>query len=310
MTVIAVASSELAETLRQHAGDKLQIVDISAVTTADDLSDAARQAEVLIPGFLAGTSVLDLIGSLPNLKLVQLMTAGAEVWVGKVPDGVTLTTSSGAHGGSTAEWAVGALLAVLHEFPGFVADQQAGHWNRHRTDELAGKRVLVIGAGDLGHNAQRRLTAFDATVTLAGRTARDGVVGIDQVPQLLPDQDVVILMIPLTDASKGLVDKDFLARMPDNAVLVNAARGQIVDTDALLAELNAKRLRAAIDVTDPEPLPDGHPLWSAPNLFITPHIAGAVPGAAARVLDVVLDNLARFADGRELRNVVTAERGY
>ncbi len=304
MTVIAVANSEIAAALGGEPG--LEIVEVAAGTP---IPAAAGGAEVLIPGFLAGGAAVDLMASLPRLRLVQLMTAGAEVWVGRTPPGVTLCTASGAHGGSTSEWAVGALLAVLHEFPLFVRRQGEGTWDRHRTDELAGKRVLVLGAGDLGTQVKRRLEAFDASVTLAARTARDGVIGIDQVPEVLGEYAVVIAMLPLTPATTGLIDARFLAAMPDGAVLVNAARGQIVDTAALIEELTSGRLRAAVDVTEPEPLPDGHPLWSAPNLFITPHIAGAVPGAQDRALAVVRAQLHRFADGEELRNVVR-HHGY
>jgi len=304
VTVIAVANPDIAAAL---AGEPdLEIVEVSA---EGPIPAAADAAEVLIPGLLAGGEAIDLMAGLPRLRLVQLMTAGAEVWVGRTPPGVTLCTASGAHGGSTSEWAVGALLAILHEFPLFVQRQREGVWDRHRTDELAGKRVLVLGAGDLGTQVKRRLEAFDATVTLAARTARDGVLGIDQVPEVLGEYAVVIVMVPLTDQTRGLVDAHFLAAMPDGAVLVNAARGQIVDTDALIAELTSGRLRAALDVTDPEPLPDGHSLWASPNLLITPHIAGAVPGAQDRALAVVRAQLHRFAGGEDLQNVVR-DNGY
>lgn len=304
MTVVAVANPQIAAAL---AGEpELGIVEVSMDA---EIPAAAEGAEVLVPGFLAGGAVGDVMAALPQLKLVQLMTAGAEVWVGKTPPGVQLCTSRGAHGGATAEWAVGALLAVLHEFPQFVQRQAEGTWDRHETDELAGKRVLVLGAGDLGTQVKRRLEAFDARVTMAARTARDGVISIDQVPAVLGDHDVVIVMVPLTPATTGLIDAEFLAAMPDGAVLVNAARGQIVVTDALIAELTTGRLRATVDVTDPEPLPDGHPLWSTPNIFVTPHIAGAVPGAPGRALTVVTENLRRFAVGEPLRNVV-GENGY
>lgn len=304
MTVVAVANPQIAAVL---AGEpELDIIEVSMDA---DLPAAAKAAEVLIPGFLAGGAVGEVMASLPQLKLVQLMTAGAEVWVGKTPPGVQLCTSRGAHGGATAEWAVGALLAVLHEFPQFVQRQAEGTWDRHPTDELAGKRVLVLGAGDLGSQVKRRLEAFDARVTMAARTARNGVISIDQVPAVLGGHDVVIVMVPLTAATKGLVNAEFLAAMPDGAVLVNAARGQIVATDALIAELTTGRLRATVDVTDPEPLPDGDPLWSTPNIFVTPHIAGAVPGAPGRALKVVTENLRRFAAGEPLQNVVS-ENGY
>lgn len=305
---VAVADPQLAAALAAEPGvdPALRFV---AVALGEPLSAEAKDAQVLVPGFLAGDEATAVMQQLPRLRLLQLVSAGAEVWVGGTPPGVTLCTASGAHGGSTAEWALGALLAVLHEFPGFTRSQDRGVWDRHYTDELAGKRVLVLGAGDLGTQVARRLAAFDAKVTMAARTARDGVIAIDAVPGVLGEHDVVILMVPLTPETTQLVDAEFLAAMPDGAVLVNAARGAVVDTDALVAALGTGRLRAALDVTDPEPLPERHPLWTAPNVFITPHIAGAVPGAAGRARAVVVAQLCRFVHGEDLQNVVDI-RGY
>ena len=279
------------------------------------MPDEGRAAQVLVPPFLAGPAATKLISDLADLQLIQLMTAGAEHWTQLVPDGVTLCTARGAHGGATAEWAVGALLAVLREFPPFALLQDQGRWDQHSTDELDGKRVLVIGAGDLGTKVRARLEPFGATVTMAARTGRPGVASIEDVPALLPAHDVVILMVPLTEATTGLVDREFLAAMPDSAVLVNAARGPVVDTEALRHELRDGRLRAALDVTDPEPLPPGHPLWSAPGVFITPHVAGSVPGSYRRALAVVRAQLERFRDGeragerRRHRRVLTLRSG-
>jgi phosphoglycerate dehydrogenase-like enzyme len=148
------------------------------------------------------------------------------------------------------------------------------------------------------------LEGFDVDLTYVARTARDGVRSTDELPQLLPGADVVVLVVPVTGETRGMVDAGFLAAMKDGALLVNAARGVVVDTDALLAELTAGRLRAALDVTDPEPLPEGHPLWSAPGLLLTPHVAGAVPDTNARAAAVVVDQLRRVLDGAQLENVV------
>ncbi|PPK64303.1 2-hydroxyacid dehydrogenase [Actinokineospora auranticolor] len=264
----------------------------------DDLPPEAAEAEVLVPGFLSPGQA-DVLDALPKLRLVQLLTAGAEAWIGRLPDHVMLSTCSGAHGGSTAEWAVTALLAVFRRIREFEDDRRAESWDSRRTETLQAKRVLVVGAGDLGRQLHRRLVAFDAEVTMVATKARDGVRGLDELPALLPEHDVVVLMVPMTPATRGLVDADFLARMPDRAVLVNAARGPVVDTDALVAELRSGRLRAALDVTDPEPLPPGHPLWSAPNLLLTPHVAGNCTGVQQRAYRIVAEQIARFAAGRE-----------
>ncbi|HEY7598111.1 MAG TPA: 2-hydroxyacid dehydrogenase [Actinophytocola sp.] len=268
------------------------------------LPPGAAEAEVLVPGFLVETDPAAFVDRLPNLRLIQLTTAGAENWIGRIPSQVMLSIARGAHGGSTAEWALGALIAVYRELIPFDRLRESRTWDRHATDTLQDKRVLVLGAGDLGRRMRTRLEASDATVTLVGTTAREGVHGIDELPALLGQHDVVVLMVPLTDATTGLVDAEFLARMPDGAVLVNAARGKVVVTDALLAELQRGRLRAALDVTDPEPLPPDHPLWTAPGLLLTPHVAGSVHGYARRAYAVVAAEIARYAAGKDPENLV------
>ena len=305
--VVAVGNQKIADGLVGLAGFRVEVV--GSGPDGPSAPPSAAEVQVLVPPFLAGTAATRLLAELPRLELVQLMTAGAESWTGLVPAGVQLCTARGAHGGATAEWAVGALLAVLREFPHFARLQAEGRWDQHATDELDGKRALVIGAGDLGTQVRRRLEAFGVSVTMAARTARPGVAAIDDVPGLLPEHDVVIVMVPLTSATTGLVDAAFLSAMPNGAVLVNAARGPVVNSDALLAELTAGRLRAALDVTDPEPLPADHPLWSAPGAFITPHVAGSVPGSMKRALAVVRAQLERFAAGEPLQNVV-GDAGY
>jgi len=301
MTLVLVPYPGGREYLADVAG-----VEILTFDAAAPLPEAALEAEVLVAPFLSkGAS--DLVDRLPKLRLVQLLTAGAEAWIGKLPDGVGLSDCRGAHGGSTAEWAVAVLLAVYRDLPGFVRAQARGEWSYHTTDELAGKRVLILGAGDIAGNIARRLEPFDVATTLVGRTARDGVHGIGEMPELLPRHDACIVIVPLTAQTRGLVDAEFLAAMPDGAVLVNAARGPIVDTDALLAELTAGRLRAALDVTDPEPLPAGHPLWEAPNLLLTPHIGGAVPAALRRAFRVAAEQIAAFARGEEPPNLVRGD---
>lgn len=265
------------------------------------------EAEVLIPGHHSAGERAGLLASLPNLKLVQLLSAGAEDWTGVLPEGVLLSTCRGAHGGSTAEWVVAVLLAQYRELGHFAGAQERGEWARKSTDTLQGKRVLVVGAGDLGTQLCRRLEPFDVTVTLVGMRARPGVHGVDELPELVPGHDAVVLMVPLTSRTRGMVDADFLARMDTGSVLVNAARGPIVVTEALLAELNSGRLRAALDVTDPEPLPPGHPLWTAPGLVLTPHVAGSVRDAQRRSYAVAAAEIARYAGGELPDNLVHGE---
>jgi phosphoglycerate dehydrogenase-like enzyme len=276
-------------------------------THGEPLPAEAADAEVLIPNSARGGARDALIEGLPRLKLIQLLSAGAEDWVGALPDGVLLSTCRGAHGGSTAEWVVAVLLSIYRELAAFVADQTARRWNRHTTDTLQGKRVLIVGAGDLGRELARRLEPFGTTNTLVGLRARDGVRSVDELPGLLGSHDAVALMVPLTSRTRGMVDAGFLARMADGAVLVNAARGPVVDTAALLAELNSGRIGAALDVTDPEPLPPEHPLWTAPNLVLTPHVAGGTRGLQRRSYAVAAAEIARYAGGELPHNLVHGE---
>lgn len=268
------------------------------------LPAAAAEAEVLVPGFGVTEQVL---AELPNLRLIQLRSAGAEEWIDIVPHGVLLSTCRGAHGGSTAEWVVATLLALYRELPDFQAAHAEGVWRPHGTDTLQGSRVVIVGAGDVGRQLERRLVPFDVRVTMVGMTAREGVHGVDELPSLLDGADAAVLLVPLTSKTRGLVDAGFLAAMSDGAVLVNAARGPVVDTDALLDELRPRRLRAILDVTDPEPLPAGHPLWTAPNVMITPHTGGFVKGRLARSYAVVARELARYAGGELPENLVHGE---
>jgi len=244
---------------------------------------------------------------LTSLRVVQTQSAGVDAVLGWVPEQVQLCDARGVHGSSTSEWALTAILSVLREFPRFERARLARRWEDAVTEELAGKRVLIIGAGDVGRQLARRLAACDAESVLVARTGRDDVHGVAALPELLPRAEVVVLLVPQTSETLGMVGPDFLSRMRDGALLVNAARGPIVDTQALLAELESGRLRAALDVTDPEPLPADHPLWHAPNLLLTPHVAGSVPGLLDRFTALLAEQLTRYERGEPLLNQVHGE---
>jgi phosphoglycerate dehydrogenase-like enzyme len=268
-------------------------------------SGEAAQAQIWIPQ-AGGPSPSDaeFLQALPRLRLVQLLSAGAERFAGRVPEGVVLCNARGAHTPATAEWVMAALLAAQRGIPHFVREQAAGRWSFSTQRSLVGARILMIGAGDIGRTVGRMLDGFGVELTYVARTARDDVRSVDELPELLPQADVVVLLVPVTQETVGLVDATFLAAMPDGALLVNAARGVVVDTDALLAELQSGRLRAALDVTEPEPLPEGHPLWSAPGLLLTPHVGGAIPDTNERAAAAVTDQLTRVLAGQPLVNVV------
>jgi phosphoglycerate dehydrogenase-like enzyme len=278
-------------------------------TGGEELPDSADDVEVVVLPFWVPPSRMAVLAKLPRLKLIQLMSAGAENVVPFVPSGVTLCNARGVHDPAVAEWIVAVILAQVRQLPRFMAAQQAGTWDPVRSEPLAGQTVLIVGYGSIGEAVERMLAPFDVTTERIARRPRPGVMSMDDLPQALPRADIVILLVPVTPATTGLVDAKFLARMHDGALLVNAARGSIVDTAALLAELVSGRLRAALDVTDPEPLPDGHPLWSAPGLLLTPHVAGAMTTAGPRVMALVKDQLARYAAAEPLLNVVGGQ-GY
>jgi phosphoglycerate dehydrogenase-like enzyme len=271
-------------------------------------SAAAVEVVVLPPSARPGG--LSQLAGLPRLRLLQVLSSGAEQVIPLVPPGVTLATARGGPSPSVAEWIAAVILAQERRLPAFIDAQRAGHWAPATHGEsLAGKTALIVGYGSIGATVESLLAPFGVAVERVADQPRDGVLGLDGLPAALGRADIVIMLVPLTPATRGMVDAAFLGRMRDQALLVNAARGPVVDTDALLAELQAGRLRAALDVTDPEPLPDGHPLWSAPGVLITPHIAGATAETLHRAASLVRDQLTRYAMGDPLRNVVGAE-GY
>ena len=269
--------------------------------------EQAPSAEVLVVPWQTDTREWVLAGlrDLPKLRMVQTLSAGYEAWEGQLPDGVLLVNGRGAHGRSSAELVMAGLLAVYRQVPQFLADQAEHRWDRHPAETLDTKRVLILGAGDLAQSLRAQLEPFGATATLVGRSARDGVHGFGEVPDLLGQHDVVVLMVPFNDQTRHLADAKFLARMQDQAVLVNVARGPVVDAGALLAELTAGRLRAVLDVTDPEPLPPDHPLWDAPGVVIFPHVGGATEGANDRAWRIAAEQIRVFVAGQEPPNLVT-----
>jgi phosphoglycerate dehydrogenase-like enzyme len=275
----------------------------------DELPPSADEVEYVVFPFGRDPEVLRKIVTLPKLTAIQILSAGADHILPYIPAGISLANARGAHTPATAEWTAGVIIASIRNFPRFAAGQQAGQWDPAQSDLVAGKRVLIVGYGSIGEAVERRLAGWEVAIGRVARRARDGVRPIDELPQILPTADVVVMLVPVTDETRRMVNAGFLKTMKDGALLVNAARGVIVDTDALLAELTSGRLRAALDVTDPEPLPDGHPLWSAPGLLLTPHVGGAVRASRERAYTVVKDQLVRLAAGQPLLNVIGAE-GY
>lgn len=263
------------------------------------------QVELYVTPYDFATGPLELIARMPALRVVQTLTAGYEHVLPYLPDGVTLCNAGGLHDTSTAELAVALMLASRRGIPDFVRGQDAGQWRHRRWESLADATVLIVGYGGIGAAVERRLAGFEvAEVLRVARRARDGVAELSALPQLLPRADIVVVCVPLTDDTRGMVNAAFLARMRDGALLVNVARGGVVDTGALIAELAAGRLVAALDVTDPEPPPPDHPLWSVPGLLLSPHVGGNSTAFLPRAHRLIVDQLRRYAADEPLRYVV------
>ncbi len=275
-----------------------------------DVGDVAVPASVAdvefyVPSFFPSPAGSAVLSQMPRLKVVQTLTAGVDWLRPHLPPGVALCNARGAHDASTAEWVVAAMLGVLRSFPAFTREQGAARWAYQGTDQLATKTVLIVGYGAIGAAVERRLAGFEVTVARVARSPRPGVAGLDDLPDLLPSADVVVLLVPATAQTAGMVDGAFLAAMKDGALLVNAARGTVVDTTALMTEVASGRLRAALDVTAPEPLPPDHPLWSLPGAFITPHVAASTPVSRQRAAQLVREQAEAYARGGPLWNVIS-----
>ena len=303
---------------------------VEFVALADGL-DHEVEIDVWIPDPYP-TRAMKIWPHLKGVRLVLSLMAGTE-WIPKtVGPHVTICRAYGAHNIATAEWTVSAILAMLKYFPLYVDFQREGLWKRRfeipehyaglsgdkrplyppvLLEELTGKKVLLVGYGAIGKEIERMLAPFDVELERVARTARDNprVHAVTELEGLLPWAEVVILILPATPESVGLIGPRQLALLRQGALLVNAARGPIVDTDALVEALRAGRIRAAVDVTEPEPLPEGHPLWSCPNLLITPHVAGSSPQFGLRSMRTAAGELRRYMKGEALENVVQKGSG-
>ncbi|MFD3697899.1 2-hydroxyacid dehydrogenase [Streptomyces sp. NPDC058646] len=252
------------------------------------------------------------LAAMPALQVVQTLTAGIDHvlgGLGGLRPGVRLCNAAGVHTASTAELALALTLASLRGIPRMVRGQDREEWHGGFYEALADKSVLIVGYGSIGAAVEDRLVPFECgPVTRVARsartTARGPVHALADLPQLLPSADVVVLCTPLTEDTRGLAGADFLSRMKDGALLVNVSRGPVVDTKSLLAEVESGRLCAALDVTDPEPLPAGHPLWHAPNVLITPHVGGSSSAFEPRAKRLLARQLTRFAAGEPLEHTV------
>jgi phosphoglycerate dehydrogenase-like enzyme len=299
--IVAVPTAELRDAVGPVEGVEYVVWD------GNGLPPRADEVEVCVPDYRTTIRSMQRLVDLPALRVVQTQLAGYDGQLELLPDGVALANASGVHDDATAEHAIGLALAVLRGIPEAVRSH--GHWtNLLGRCSLADSRVMVLGHGSIGRAVTERLVPMRAEITAVASRARDDdlvgrVHGVDELPALLQEQDVVIVLLPLGDATRGFVGEDVLSALPDGAVVVNVARGAVLDTEAVLR--HAGRLRFALDVTDPEPLPDGHPLWSAPGVLITPHVAGGTSAMLPRMAALLRDQLERLVAGQPLRNVVS-----
>jgi phosphoglycerate dehydrogenase-like enzyme len=289
---------------RDNLGELPSNVEVVLLTRESARLPDLGRVQFLVPADWARQPVLAELGAMKRLQVIQTTSAGVDWLRGRVPEGVVVCNARGVYDGPMAEWVVGAILAMQRGLIGARDGQLAKEWRALETDELGGRRVVILGFGSIGVAVAERLRPFGVEIVGVGRTRRDGVLGLDGLDAVLPTADILIDLLPLTSETAGLLDARRLGLLPAGALLVNAGRGSTVDTPALADAVQRGRLRAALDVTDPEPLPPDHPLWRLPGVLISPHVGGDSRRSPARAYALVGDQIRRFAAGETLENQV------
>ncbi len=282
-------------------------VALALISREGELPPALLDAEFLVPR-AGDRRIAELLPRMSKLRVIQTLSAGVDRLLPIVPTGVTLCDAGGTRDVAVAEWVLAAILACTRALPELRDLQREHSWGWRRSEELAGSTVMILGYGAIGTAVEARLAPFEVEVIRIARRARAGVHSVDELRSLLPLAEIIVVLLPLTPETTGLLDADALRCLRPGALLVNAARGAIVDTGALLEQLQAGRIRAALDVTDPEPLPAEHPLWDAPGLLLTPHFAGDTLAAERRAFALVGEQVRRYLRKEPLVNVV--QDGY
>ncbi len=288
-------------------GELPEDVALNLIPREGELPRTAVDAEFLVPG-ARDSRITEVLPQMRALRVIQTLSAGVDWLLPILPAGVTLCDAAGTRDAAVAEWVVATILASTKRLPELRDSQREHRWEWQGSHELAGSTVLILGYGAIGAATERRLAPFDVELIRVARRARAGVHAVEDLAGLLPLANVVVVLLPLTPETTGLLDADLLARLRPGALLVNAARGPIIDTQALRELVGEQRIRAALDVTDPEPLPPGDPLWDAPGVLITPHLAGDTPAADRRAFALVGEQVRRHLRGEPLANVV--KHGY
>lgn len=309
MSVLVWTASGTARWL-EGLDERLEIAEIPSDPLQDPRLD---EVKILVPPLMRNLEdeaydLRTLMSKASSLEFVQTQTAGVDGIVGSVPKGVVLCSVRGAYDELMAELLMAGILVSYKNIAHYVHAQDTGSWDPVEIRVIQGAKVLYIGYGSIAQCLERYLAPFGVESLKVARTARDDIEGLDALPRLLPEADIVVVLTPLTPETRGLVDGRFLAAMKPGALLVNGARGACVDTEALMAAARERGIRAFLDVTEPEPLPEGYPLWSTPGVFITPHIGSLVADNNERCFRVVRENLTRWLEGKPVLNRV--EHGY
>ncbi len=287
-------------------GEEVAGVGVHRFPASGPLPRAIAEAEFLVPG-QDSKELLELLPGMGSLRVVQTLSAGIDWLTPHLPPKVKLCDARGARDGAVAEWIMAAILSSV-KLVGEMRDRQGAHrWEWSEPEDLAGKTLVILGYGSIGAAVEVLLKPFGGTVLRVARHAREGVHAVDDLPRLLGLADVLIVALPLTGETAGLLDGEMLGCLPEGALLVNASRGAVVDTDGLVALLGEGRLKAVLDVTDPEPLPAEHPLWEAKGALITAHVAGDSPIARRRAWELVGEQVGRYVRGEQLVNVVRGD---
>lgn len=264
--------------------------------------------DIAVLPYMANPQTLENVHKAPNVKVVQTQTTGFDGMIDLIGDRADINTAAGVHAAATAEMALGLAIASLRGFPQSVRDQQQGRWNPQQWPGLADRTVGLVGVGGIGEEIRKRLEPFEVNLLRFGSTARTDehgeVFATSELAARAPEIEVLILIVPLNDSTRHLVDAQLLAKLPDGATVINVARGPVVDTDAIVAEVASGRLNMASDVFDPEPLPAGHPLWQHPNALVIPHNGGNTKAFFPRMVKLLKKQVQAWAAGNDGENLV------